>query len=95
MADRKLVFKVDDVPLWETGDGEMRDQFVMTDEPAVRTISPAARTGCVPATKVPKTSTPSTRRSTRSAVEHYSSQTMNEVEPGDVVLPGPGEAPIR
>ena len=32
MDGRKFVFKIDDVPLWETADGEMRDQFMITDE---------------------------------------------------------------
>ena len=32
MDAKKFVFKVKDVPLWETADGEMRDQFMITDE---------------------------------------------------------------
>ena len=31
MDAKKFVFKVKDVPLWETADGEMRDQFMITD----------------------------------------------------------------
>ena len=32
MDAKKFVFKVKDVPLWETADGEMRDQFMITDK---------------------------------------------------------------